>query len=388
MLKNNKVVTRMDFNPIKFNKYTVLEHSPMPNKLIYNPLYSNVSTGAIVLFSLLLNMISLSNNSCQKGNKRWMDKDNSLFCFFTRQKACQALRVSEPTAKKCFDELIKAGLINEVVQGVMKPNKIYVSEPVLLPEHVAAFNAAWGKVEDFPDEPENEVEQAKDRTKDSLGHSKRFFGTENTVNQGILVSDPKNLSSSNLKSNSTSTKIKDKVQDQKNLSSIRPQSGSGLNSILGSSKSTKPETEPKDKAGRSAYRIRLAKETGDWSKVGPENFTYYFMARHNEQMPEPLVIDPMSGTATNLFRTGFLERFDIPPEDTCRMIDLLIREYKLDPQRQADVKYKDCIGWSAFGQGWLMEDLMNGIEIRTKAEARKADIINNPEDYKIVDETF
>lgn len=94
----------------------------MPKELFTNPIYKKISTEAKVLYGILLdrNSLSLKND--------WIDKENRVYIFFSRQEAMEILSFSDKTVTKIFKELKEVNLIEEKKQGLGKANIIYVKK--------------------------------------------------------------------------------------------------------------------------------------------------------------------------------------------------------------------------------------------------------------------
>ncbi len=94
-------------------------------KALLNEKYDGLSFGAKFLFSLLFDttMLSRENN--------WIDKNGSVYIYYSRERVRKVLRVGEKKAIAFFKELTKYGLIEEVRQGQGRPNKIFVLKFIL-----------------------------------------------------------------------------------------------------------------------------------------------------------------------------------------------------------------------------------------------------------------
>lgn len=82
--------------------------------------YKKLSLYAKVLYGFLDDRreLSLKNN--------WIDADRNIYLIFTRKEIQEMLCVSDKPVTKAFKELSNAGLIEEIRQGLNKPNIIYV----------------------------------------------------------------------------------------------------------------------------------------------------------------------------------------------------------------------------------------------------------------------
>lgn len=95
----------------------------MPQELFNDERYEKLSTGAKVLYMLLLDRTRLS------AHNHFFDKFKRVYIFFTREEAAQKLNVTVRTVYNNFKELVAADLIEEVNQGKNLAKKIYVKFP-------------------------------------------------------------------------------------------------------------------------------------------------------------------------------------------------------------------------------------------------------------------
>jgi hypothetical protein len=91
-----------------------------PKELFTNPKYKVISSDTKLLYGFLLDRNSLSQ---QNG---WVDKEGYVYIYFSREEAMELLGIARPKATSLFKELREVGLIEEVRQGLNKPNIIYV----------------------------------------------------------------------------------------------------------------------------------------------------------------------------------------------------------------------------------------------------------------------
>ena len=111
-------------------KYTMADRTTtrfyqLPKELFENPIYSEVSVEAKVLYTMIKDRMLLS----EKNKGEWEDENGNLYCYFSNESAQKYLNRSEPYIIKLKRELHQAGLILEVRQGVNKPNRIYPLKP-------------------------------------------------------------------------------------------------------------------------------------------------------------------------------------------------------------------------------------------------------------------
>ncbi len=100
------------------NKYFAV----LPLNLVYEEKYYNLSSKAILLYSLFLNRTKLSLK-----NKKFKD-DNGVFIYYSTEQISNHLHCSLNSAKKVLTELEKAGLIRKEYQKNGLPQKIYVND--------------------------------------------------------------------------------------------------------------------------------------------------------------------------------------------------------------------------------------------------------------------
>lgn len=123
-------------------------------------------------------------------------------------------------------------------------------------------------------------------------------------------------------------------------------------------KETKPE--------RSARRIRLAKASGDWSEVNHEDFTYYYIAKHNELLKKQISLRNNKDVA--IFRDSFIVRFSLLPDQVCDHIDELIRQYSTHPKCQGF----DQLSFGTFSNfSALIDELMISVRHKLKTPVSK-----------------
>lgn len=92
-----------------------------PKILIHNEYFSKISSDAKLLYMVMQNRVTLS----QENN--WEDEKGYIYIYLTIEEACEILNCSHMTAKKTINQLKDIGLIESVKQGFNKPNRIYVN---------------------------------------------------------------------------------------------------------------------------------------------------------------------------------------------------------------------------------------------------------------------
>lgn len=92
----------------------------IPKAFFKTEKYKTLSLYAKVIYGFLDDRreLSLKNN--------WVDSDDNIYLIFTREEIQEMLCLSNVPVTNAFKELNKFGLIEEVIQGLNKPNLIYV----------------------------------------------------------------------------------------------------------------------------------------------------------------------------------------------------------------------------------------------------------------------
>ena len=57
----------------------------------------------------------------------WYDEDGKVYIYFTNEQFTEILKCSEPAIIKSKKELTEIGLLDEVRQGINKPNRLYIN---------------------------------------------------------------------------------------------------------------------------------------------------------------------------------------------------------------------------------------------------------------------
>jgi len=99
----------------------------IPKLLFTNDQYKSMSTDAKVLYGLLLDRVSLSTKN------NWVDTQGRVFIIYTREEAQEFLNIGKDKSIKLFKELVHNDLLEEVRQGLTKPNILYVKNFVNAP---------------------------------------------------------------------------------------------------------------------------------------------------------------------------------------------------------------------------------------------------------------
>lgn len=112
----------MDFIPYKINEYLENVFYQIPKELFVNPYYKNLNSDSKLLYSLLLDRLSVSMKN------EWIDEEGNIFLIFSRKEAQEKLNLSDKTVTKAFRQLTEVKLIYEKKQGFKKNNIIYVGK--------------------------------------------------------------------------------------------------------------------------------------------------------------------------------------------------------------------------------------------------------------------
>ena len=92
----------------------------IPKVLFTDERFRRISTSAKVLYGLLLDRVSLSEKN------RWFDEQGRIYIYYTLESIQANLLCANEKATKLLKELERYGLIERTVQGLCKPNRIYV----------------------------------------------------------------------------------------------------------------------------------------------------------------------------------------------------------------------------------------------------------------------
>ena len=92
----------------------------IPKALFQEPRFQRLSTDAKILYSILLDRMSLSVKN------GWLDEQNRVFIIFTIEDVKRALCCADNKATKLLRELEKFGLIERKRRGLGKPSLVYV----------------------------------------------------------------------------------------------------------------------------------------------------------------------------------------------------------------------------------------------------------------------
>ncbi len=97
----------MDFIPYKVNEYLENVFYQIPKELFVNTYYKNLNSDSKLLYSLLLDRLSVSMKN------EWIDEERNIFLIFSRKEAEEKLNLSDKTVTKAFKQLRETKLIYE-----------------------------------------------------------------------------------------------------------------------------------------------------------------------------------------------------------------------------------------------------------------------------------
>ena len=121
----------------------------LPLSLFANPNYKRLSAESKLVYSLLLDRMSLS----QKNN--WINEDGEVYLIYKREEIADILCITYKKAIAAFKELISAGLLLEKRQGRGFPNRLFVLKCELENNDAGAFGGEF----DNPKSAENESKE-------------------------------------------------------------------------------------------------------------------------------------------------------------------------------------------------------------------------------------
>lgn len=107
----------MNINEIRQYSYLIL-----PKELFTNKLYQELNNDARIIYGFLLDRLQLSVKN------KWHDKNGNVYLIFTREQLAAAAGISVRTVSRAMNLLREAELIEEVRQGLSKPNLIYIGK--------------------------------------------------------------------------------------------------------------------------------------------------------------------------------------------------------------------------------------------------------------------
>ena len=106
----------MHINEVKNNAFY-----QFPQWLLKEEPYNNLGDKAKLMYMLLFDRRTLSIKN------KWYDDDGQVYMYFTNEQFMQELNCSEKPIIKAKKELAEIGLLEEVRQGINKPNRLYIN---------------------------------------------------------------------------------------------------------------------------------------------------------------------------------------------------------------------------------------------------------------------
>ncbi|AZF90587.1 DnaD-like helicase loader [Streptococcus phage CHPC869] len=106
----------MHINEVKNNAFY-----QFPQWLLKEEHYKNLGDKAKLMYMLLFDRRTLSIKN------KWYDDDGQIYMYFTIEQFMQELNCSNKAVVKAKKELVEVGLLEEVRQGVNKPNRLYIN---------------------------------------------------------------------------------------------------------------------------------------------------------------------------------------------------------------------------------------------------------------------
>lgn len=127
----------------------------IPKVLFTDPTFHDLSVEAKLLYGLMLDRIGLSVRS------GWVDEYGRVYIYFTHADIQEQLQCGHNKAVRLLKELDQGlGLIRRKRQGLGRPDRIYVMNFVSAME-VQISDYGNSEPEDFPEEPEEESQDAQ-----------------------------------------------------------------------------------------------------------------------------------------------------------------------------------------------------------------------------------
>jgi len=103
-------------------------------KFLLSKEFAKLSSDAKVLYTVMLDRHTLSLKN------RWHDENGDVYIHYSREQMQTDVSKSDKTVKKAVDELKAASLVEDVRQGLNRPNKIYLLMPQFTPGNIGDVN--------------------------------------------------------------------------------------------------------------------------------------------------------------------------------------------------------------------------------------------------------
>lgn len=114
----------INFKPIT-QKMDSFQYFSIPYELMQEDVFKNLSHGAILLYGMMLDRITLSIRN------KWQDSSGRPYIYFSIEEIMEVLNCCKSKAIKCLAELDSRngiGLIEKKKMGLGMPNRIYVND--------------------------------------------------------------------------------------------------------------------------------------------------------------------------------------------------------------------------------------------------------------------
>lgn len=179
------------------NQYAFL---PMPYMLIDDPVFAELGAGEKILYTLMLNRVSLSRNNVDQ----YTDEQGRLYIIYTVAQVEKSMCCSHPTAVKYLKNLTEIGLIERVRQGMGKPTITYVKDfaSVAREEHgannmrlyEAETNKKEQKLKDLTSRSkEIELQEVKKFNPSKIDYSNTDYSTPSLKKDNSMLGKRKNI---------------------------------------------------------------------------------------------------------------------------------------------------------------------------------------------------
>ena len=156
----------------------------IPQMLISDPAFSGIDCTAKLIYSLMLNRLSLSAENAED----YTDPQGRLYIVYTVEEIAETLQISKPTAVKMVTQLCEAGLVEKKRQGQGRPSILY------LRDFTAAAKKRETPSEPAPEEQKTDFENLKNLTSRSkkieILEVKNFESNKNDLSNTDLSNIP------------------------------------------------------------------------------------------------------------------------------------------------------------------------------------------------------
>lgn len=187
--------------------------------LICEDKYKSLKHIDMVVYTMLKNQESLSIASVRGGNKRYVDKNGNIFISVSQEKLSKILNTTRPTLKASLDRLSKCDLIEVLIMGNMKCNRIYVGKAestITLGEYINKIGTELDEdVEEFTPSIEvatiDSINKKADTGKVSTGQKSKI-NNSNTIIHKNNKNNTKKTKFHNLENESIHNYSKDELE--------------------------------------------------------------------------------------------------------------------------------------------------------------------------------